>query len=236
MTRVANRKIATEKILQEVWAEVLRLDWLPNVLSKAARTLDVAPSTLTRRFKSNGRSTLERQLIDWALKPDGQPDRNFAQRLASQMIEQIADEPDVAGAIDRCARVNWRAVSTDDRMSMQMFLWSRIGENRALRDQMHSHYRSYDQVHRVLWHDILNHLRKRTGKQIQQRQGLNDEEIIIVLDALVEGFMLRWKADQTLPIGDLYAAAFQAIVSAALDFNGDGRSVAEHLERQVAGV
>jgi hypothetical protein len=222
------RKVSDEEILAAVWDEVLKEDWLPGVLAAAAHSLGVAPSTITRRFQA-GNGELRRALVDWALDPDGQPDNDWTKELAAETVAEMAKAPNVAQAFADVAYSNWEFVKSDERMFMQMLLWSRIDIDSHLRSRMKGHYSRYDHVHRVLWQDMLNHLRERTGKPVLQRRGLTEQQFIIILDAMVEGFVLRSAADPDLPIAELYAAAFQSLAAAALDFDGDLRTIEEVL-------
>ena len=92
--------MSDEEILSAICDEILKSDWLPGVVAKAAARLNVAPSTIPRRFK-DGEDGLRKAVIDWVLDADGHPTNDWPQRLADEAIRIMEDQDTVSDALDK---------------------------------------------------------------------------------------------------------------------------------------
>lgn len=228
---VEKKRVSDDEILSALCDEILREDWFPSVIAATAARLGIAPSTITRRFRGTD-AGLKEALVAWVLDVRGL-DGDWSEVMAAGLVEKMEEQVEVDHALEAATSFNWELVESNDHMYIQMLLWSRIRDDLRLRSKMQAHYAGYDRVHRTVWQDLLSHLRERTGRPMVQRPGLTEHEFIVLLDAMVEGFMLRVKADPTLPIASIYANGVMALIAGGIDIHGDLRSIREHLRELV---
>lgn len=219
-------EVTNEQILEVACEEALKQDWSAGVQAAVAERLNIAPSTIHRRFKHVD-GGFKRALTDWVLDPDGQDGNAWSEELAERTVEVMAEQDTIVDGLMAAAKFNWSLIRDDDRMYMQMLLWSRVGVDPTIQARMKKHYDAYDRIHRTLWQDILTHIRTETGKRALQREGLTEAQLMVVLDALVEGLVLRSFSDPEAVTDEMYGRVFQALAVAILDFDGDLLSIAD---------
>lgn len=223
--------VSNEEILAAACTEILNRELMAGVQAAVAQKLGLAPSTILRRFEHlNG--GFERALIDWALTGDDDDDADTSHdRVARQITEILAAPADPSTTLAAIATATASTIdpTTDERSRLRLLLTSRAPSRPTLRDRLKQDASRRSRFDRTSWQDILNYLRAATRSYGIQRPGLTEAELVIALDALIEGLRLRASIDPGLDTERLYSHLLLALIASAVDHNGDLHSIAGHL-------
>lgn len=222
-----------ERFLRAIAQELPRLDWLRCARSQTAKALGTDASKITRAFKKRGQDTLEDELLHYLLDTDSS-EYAWTSTLRNGAVEDVEEAPNFFEGLRTALRRNWRLALQDDRFIAQMLVWSHASTNGALRRRMKRHYREFDDVHRVIRLDMMKLGSAALGRTITQRPGLNEEQMVVLMDGLSDGLSLRARIDPDAVTDDMYSIGAMAILVAAVDWQGDDLSILEALAQVIA--
>lgn len=233
MKNTKPERFTDEEILDAACEEVLEQDWAAGVQAAVANRLGIAASTIQRRFEKRG--GFKRAIIERALATDSHLGSAWTEDLVDLAVPAFAERDSIADGLMAGAKQNWDLVVDDDRMFMHMLLWSRTAVDPMLRTHFKRHYKLGDRLMRTVLQDMLSHMRNTAGRDVRQRPGLTDAQLIVALDAFVEGLLLRSHLDSELDGAEIYGRVLQALTFTFLDFDGDQLSIGEFVDQHLDG-